>query len=110
MATLARVGRPSPDAARSASLVGSAGEFEKAATHGEDDSQGDRPKRIVAEGVQEQKTDADAGGALQVAFPGRRRLPRSPAPSSVPDEEGQDHADPQPPGLQPCLEVVVVSL
>ncbi len=58
--------------AGSVSLIASPGQFEKAATHGEDDSEGDGPQRIVACGVQEKNSDADAGGTLKIAFPGRR--------------------------------------
>ena len=60
--------------------------------------------------MQDQHADADAGGALQVAFPGRGGLPGGPGPPGIPDEEAEDQADPEPAGFQPGLEIVVVGL
>ena len=66
---------------RSVGPVRPPSQLEQTTAQCEDHSQGHGPQRIVADGVQNQNPDADAGGALQVAFAGRWRLPGGPTAS-----------------------------
>lgn len=85
-------------------------EFEQTAAQGKEDCECHGAQRVISGGVEEQHADTDAGGALHIAFSGRWRLPCRPAPASVPDQEGQQHANPQPSSLQPDFQIIIVGL